>query len=86
MACSGTALLYFYLLAKYCGYDTLIEVPKMWGTPPGGAVGRLGCEMFVKGTLFILKEIWVQDRIFRYAVCLSEKFYLPLSTGTGSEL
>jgi hypothetical protein len=43
------------------------EVPKQWGAPPGGAVGLLGGRgvVYMKD-IFILNEIWAQDKIYSY--------------------
>jgi hypothetical protein len=43
----------------------MTELPKLWGDSPWGAVGpRGGRELFVLRDIFILKEIWAQDKIY----------------------
>jgi hypothetical protein len=53
--------------------------------PIGGAVGPLGARVCLKD-IFILNEIWAKDKIFFLIGTLVEIIYLPLSTGTDSEL
>jgi hypothetical protein len=36
--------------------------------------------------IFVLNEIWTQNKIYISVYTLVEIFYLPLRTGTGSEL
>jgi hypothetical protein len=33
---------FYYVCENYSGYLRRPEVPKLWGTPPGGAVGPWG--------------------------------------------
>jgi hypothetical protein len=42
------------------------EFPKLWDAPHGGAVGSLGggAQGFCTRIIFILKEIWTQDKIY----------------------
>jgi hypothetical protein len=56
--------------------------------PGGGAVGFLErARVVCMRDIFILKEIWMQDKIYIFVgTLLGEIFYLSLSTDTGSEL